>query len=327
MKILVVFTGGTIGSTVSDGWIAPTDEMKYLLIKKYREITGDDTEFATLNPYTILSENLSSEHLNILTDAVVSNIALYDGIIVTHGSDTLQYSASALAYAVGCESVPVVLVSSNFPLEDERANGIYNFIGAVEFIKSQTGRGVFVSYRNKTGPVQIHRATRTICHMEANDELYSIDNEPFAYFENSIIINENYKKSGYSSLLNNAFYCENPGILVVNVLPGECYDYDLSQYKAVIFRPYHSGTLNTSSEKLKNFCERAKNRRIPAFLVNASVGTTYISSKEFDDMGLTVLPMCSFPAIYMKVWLGINKNLPIVDFVTNPISEELYSRI
>ena len=105
-------------------------------LKKYSEISLDNTEFATLNPYTILSENLSSEHLNILTDTVVSNIALYDGIIVTHGSDTLQYSASALAYAVGCESVPVVLVSSNFPLEDERANGIYNFIGAVEFINN-----------------------------------------------------------------------------------------------------------------------------------------------------------------------------------------------
>ncbi len=327
MKILVIFTGGTIGSAVSDGWIAPTEEMKYLLIKKYREITGDDTEFSTFNPYTILSENLSFENLNILTDAVVSNIDSYDGIIVTHGSDTLQFSASALSYATGCKSAPVVLVSSNYPIEDERANGIDNFIGAVEFIKSQIGRGVFVSYRNKTGPVQIHRATRTICHMEAADELFSIDSEPFAYVDNNIIINEKYKESGWTLSVKNAYYCENPGILVVNVLPGESYDYDLSQYNAVIFRPYHCGTLNTSSEKLKKFCKRAKNSRIPMFLVNAPVGTTYISAKEFEDLGITVLPMCSFPAIYMKLWLGISQNVPVVDFVLNPISEELYNRI
>jgi L-asparaginase len=47
---------------------------------------------------TTVKENLSSD---------------YDGIIVTHGTDTLGYSAAALAYALGNGTVPVCLVSSN----------------------------------------------------------------------------------------------------------------------------------------------------------------------------------------------------------------------
>ncbi len=308
MKILVIFTGGTIGSAVSDGWISPTAEMKYRLIEKYREITGDDTPFDTFSPYTILSENLSAENLNMLIDAVVSNINSYDGIIVTHGSDTLQYSASALAFAVGCESTPVVLVSSNYPIDDERANGIPNFIAAVEFIKSQKGSGVFVSYKNRYGSVQIHTATRTISHKEADDEVFSIDSEPYAYYDDEITLNENYRASEYSEPLKNAFFNDDSGILVVNVLPGEAYNYDLSQYKAVIFRPYHCGTVNTSSEKLKKFCKKAKECNLPVFVVNAPDGITYESSKEYETLGITVLPMCSFSAIYIKLWLLASKN-------------------
>ena len=149
MNILVIFTGGTIGSAVSDGWISPSDDMKYLLLEKYREKTGDDIEFDTLNPYTILSENLTAEYLNMLTDCVKKNISLYDGIIVAHGSDTLQYTAAALSLVLGNDIVPVMLVSSNYPLEDERANGTDNFIAATEFITAKAGKGVFISYKNK----------------------------------------------------------------------------------------------------------------------------------------------------------------------------------
>ena len=327
MKILVIFTGGTIGSAVSDGWISPSADMKYLLLEKYREITGDDTEFSTLNPYTILSENLSSENLNSLIETVSSNIDFYDGIIVTHGSDTLQYAGSALSYAFGCKCIPIVAVASNYPIEDERANGIDNFIGAVEFIKSQSGRGVFISYKNKDNPVHIHRATRTICHMEANDELFSIDSQPFAYFDGKITINKNYKHSDNCTFVKNAVFCENSGILTINVLPGESYNYDLSQYNAVILKPYHSGTLNTASENFRNFCKSAKIKGVPVFVVNAAEGVTYSSSKEFESLGVIALPMCSFPAIYMKIWLGVSKNVPLEAFVMQSVTEELHNYI
>ena len=322
MKILVVFTGGTIGSAVSDGWISPDEKMKYLLIEKYRELTGDDTEFDTLNPYTILSENLSAKNLNSLIKCVGENISKYDGIIVTHGTDTLQYSAAALSFAFGNNTIPIVLVSSNFPINDARANGVHNFIGAVEFIKSQAGRGVFVSYKNKNENTKIHLSSRIVSHTEAFDEIYSIDNQPFAVFSEKIAVNPDFSFSQSSTAVDNACFCEHSCILSVVAMPGDSFAYDLSKYKAVILRPYHSGTLNTESKAFADFCKKAKEKDVPVFVVNVHGGTTYESSKLYNDLGITVLPMCSFVSIYMKIWLAISLEKDIKEFVCTPVVNE-----
>ena len=322
MKILVVFTGGTIGSAVSDGWISPDEKMKYLLIEKYRALTLDNTEFDTLNPYTILSENLSAENLNSLIKCVRENISKYDGIVVTHGTDTLQYTAAALSFAFGSNTVPVVLVSSNYPINDERANGTLNFIGAVEFIKSQVGRGVFVSYKNKNENTKIHLASRIVSHAEAFDEIYSTDNQPLAGFDKKIVLNPEFNFSNSGKAVSDAYFCEHSQILSVVAMPGDSFDYDLSKYKAVILRPYHSGTLNTESKIFADFCKKAKEKDVPVLVVNVHGGTTYESSKLYDDLGITVLPMCSFVSIYMKTWLAISLEKDIKEFVCSPVVNE-----
>lgn len=322
MKILVIFTGGTIGSAVSDGWIAPSDDMKYLLLNKFREKSDTDVHFETLEPYTILSENLSSENLNVLIKCVRENVDSYDGVIVTHGTDTLQYTAAALSYALGYDSVPVILVSSNYPLEDVRANGLHNFIAAVEFIKSKCGRGVFVSYKNKNENTKIHVASRVVSHVESFDEIYSIDNQPFAVYDEKIILNPDFKSTESTEPVADAKFNEYSQILSVVAMPGDGFDYDLSKYKAVILRPYHSGTLNTASKAFADFCKRAKESDIPVFVVNVHGGTTYESSKEYENLGITVLPMCSFVAIYVKTWLAISLDKNIKEFVCSSIANE-----
>ncbi len=315
MKILVIFTGGTIRSAVSDGWISPSDDMKYLLINKFRETTDDEIQFDTLAPYTILSENLSAENLNMLIKCVRDNIDSYDGIIVTHGTDTLQYSAAALALVLGDDCNPIVLVSSNFPLEDKRSNGLPNFIAAVEFIKSGCGSGVFVSYKNKDENTKIHRATEIVSHVETFDEIYSIDNQPFAVYDHKIILNPKFKSIHSREPIAGAEFCHNSGILSVVAMPGDSFCYDLSQYKAVILRPYHSGTLNTSSTEFVSFCKKAKDMEVQLFVVNAPEGVTYNSAESFDDLGLISLKQSAFPSVYMKLWLAISLNEDICRFL------------
>ena len=325
MKILVIFTGGTIGSTVSDGWISPTEDMKYLLISKYREVTGDASEFETVTPYTVLSENLSALHLNSLISSVISNISNYDGIIVTHGTDTIQYSAAALSFALGSNSIPVVLVSSNYPLEDRRSNGLDNFIAAVEFIKSGIGRGVFVSYKNGMEATKIHIGTRLLSHNENLDYLNSFDSEPYALYDGRIIKNENCICTSEAYNLADSSFSEHSGILVIQSLPGDSFSYGFDGIKAVILRPYHSGTLNTSSECLAAFCERAKAAGISVFVVNVHGNITYETSKEFENLGVTVLPMCAFPSVFVKLWLVSGSNDAIKELMQQNIANEYHN--
>ena len=115
MKILVVFTGGTIGSCYNDGVISPDSSTRYKLIEMYKQ-NGGYAEFDAISPYTVLSENLNGEYFNLLYNSVKENINNYDGIIVTHGTDTLQYTSAVLSYMFGLCNTPIVLVSANYPL-------------------------------------------------------------------------------------------------------------------------------------------------------------------------------------------------------------------
>ena len=62
MKILVIMTGGTIGSAVKDGWITNDVAAKSKLFGK---VANSSIELTVSTPYTILSENLSANELNL----------------------------------------------------------------------------------------------------------------------------------------------------------------------------------------------------------------------------------------------------------------------
>lgn len=307
-KILIVFTGGTIGSTVQDGWISPNQKSKYLLLETYLEHNGG-VKFDTAEPYTVLSENLSADHLNKLTDCVCNNIGKYDGIIVTHGTDTLQYSAAALSYAAGSSCPPVILVSSNYPLDDIRANGHANFEAAVEFIKGSCGKGIYISYRNADGKVYFHNGINTITHREMDDCVYSLGLSHYASYDgNSIKINSEYplpEISPYGKL----GLIENPQILVIDSHPADSFCYRTDAYRAVIIKPYHSGTLNTANSNFFNFCEKCRQNNIPVYAVNIPDGVTYESSKEFESLGIIPLKNTSFCNAYMKTWIDISNDI------------------
>lgn len=304
MKILVIFTGGTIGSTVTNGWISPDSTTRYTLINNFKESYGEEIEFETDSPFSILSENLSAKTLKLLTDRVTDAVEKdYDGIIVTHGTDTLQFSAAALAYATGNDCIPTVMVSSNFPLDDPRTNGNANFKAAVDFIRGKHGKGVFIAYQNQGGPVKFHNALAAVDHLEADDSVFSIFGKEYAR-ENAEGICVTGKSAPCEKLP--VKFAEDSRILTIELHPANGYAYDPEHYKAIILRPYHSGTLNTDSVAFTDFCRRAKDAGIPIYAVNIQSGDTYASSKAFDELGITPLYNTTFADAYVKLWMQLS---------------------
>ena len=249
----------------------------------------------------------------------------FDGIIVTHGTDTIQYTAAALSFVVNAKNLPIVLVSANYPLEDERTNGNANFKGAVDFIKSKKANGVFVSYQNALDKdVEIHLGSLVVGHPEAMDNLFSLGGNCFALVnkDGEVTITQE-RPLRFSNGLDVKF-TPSPKTLVINSCPGDEFNYSLKDVKAVLIKPYHSGTLNTENKKFLSFCERARENGVPIFLCNVTGGKAYSSSKIYKDLSLTVLPFSAIPAIYVKTWLAVSLNKPIVEFVVNEISGEFY---
>ena len=302
MKILVIFTGGTIGSRIKDGWISTDSSTKYALIESYKADT--DISFETEEPYFLLSENLSAKSINLLMDHLYTALSKdFDGIIVTHGTDTLHFSAAAAHLAFASADKPIVFVSANYPLENKASNGDDNFEGAVEFIKSGVKSGVYISYKNPSGEHFIHSADKALGFSENDDSIYSLNKKPFAVYKNKKVTV--FGKPSLEVSVRTAF-CEFPNILVISTHPADSFAYSLENCNAVILRPYHSGTLNTENSAFKAFLERAKN--IPVFLVNAPEGTTYETTKEYEKLGIISLPHSTFAHTYMKIWANISES-------------------
>lgn len=309
MKIAVIFTGGTIGSVVSGKWMSTDDSAKFTLISNYKKVDSD-TEFITSSPYTVLSENLSAKELNLLQEELEKKLKEdFDGIIVTHGTDSLHYTACALENAFSNAGIPIVLVSSAYPLEDQRENGNMNFEAAAEFIKSRKASGVFVSYKNeKDKKTSIHIPENMLQHSELSADIYSITGKPFAEYDGEITLIDGEKKVKETSS-GVVMYSENSGILVIDSHPGDSFSYSLDGVKAVILKPYHSATLDTANKNLHFFCKKAKEKDIPVFVVGVKDGIAYESTKLFDNIGITPLPYGTFVSAYMRIWAELSRKV------------------
>ena len=304
MKIAVIFTGGTIGSCIKDDFIGVDNKMQYVLLKNYEN--DNEIVFDTSSPYSILSENLSAKELNLLQKEIAEKLSQdFDGIIVTHGSDTLQYSSTAIENAFGDCKIPVLFVSADYPLEDNRSNGFANFKCAVEFIRNKISNGVFVSYKNDDENItNIHIPSKLLGHNELNANVYSIDKSPFAQYDGNFTVNDVYSCKG-NGIVN---YSEDSQILVVSSVPADNYSYSLENVEAILFKPYHSATLNTSNEKLVSFCKSATEKRIPMYVLGAKSGTGYESTRIYKDLNINILPYGTFVSAYMKLWAELSNS-------------------
>lgn len=298
MKITVIFTGGTIACSNKNGALSPDGANSFTLIEMYRAVDGS-VEFETLSPYFILSENLGCGHWEKLSDCV-KNVRGSDGVIVTHGTDTLPYTAAYLGLKLGLCDIPVVLVSAAYPLSDSRSNGLDNFRGAVDFIRSGVGKGVFVSYKNSGENVRLHRAASVLPHQPYSDSVLSLRDNYFAEIVGGeVVLNPGFEEESFGDFSE----CKPNGkVLWLRAHPGIVYP-PVDGAKAVLLEGYHSGTLPTAREDFRSFCKAASTAGVPLYLTGSEEGFDYESKQAFDELGINVLPPMSPATAYVMLIL------------------------
>lgn len=146
MVLTVIATGGTIDCVREDGVlkVGQTDLTPY--------IGAHDK----ISPFRILSEDITFGHYVRLIAAVKS--VPRGGVLITHGSDTLPYTAAALAFCLADTTVPVVLTAADAPL-NEPGNARKNLDAAMRVIDSGVP-GVYVAYANAGEEADVYYGAR-----------------------------------------------------------------------------------------------------------------------------------------------------------------------
>ena len=293
MNILVIFTGGTIACSRSDGALSPDTDNSYALLQRF---DSADVHFTTASPYYMLSENLSTAHLRRLYDCLTGyDLTRFDGVVIAHGTDTLAYTAAYLSLRLGFCDTPVILVSAAYPLSDSRTNGFVNLNGALDFIRAGKGKGVFVSYQNDGENLKIHRGCLILPHLPYDDSIRSVFDMYYAEIvDGNVLRNPDFRESDLNVYPDRG---EDKSVLWLRAHPSMTLP-PLNDIDAVLFEGYHSGTLPTDDADFIAFCMQAREKNIPLYLTGAREGFDYASKQAFDKLGIRTTPPVSPACCY-----------------------------
>lgn len=129
-KILIIYTGGTIGMTETPEGLQPFD-FAHLMdnVPKISQLGYDigSVQFET----PIDSSNMNPQYWNQIVKSIADRYDDYDGFVVLHGTDTMAYTASALTFMLRNLRKPVVITGSQLPIGDTREDGTENLISAL----------------------------------------------------------------------------------------------------------------------------------------------------------------------------------------------------
>jgi len=188
----ILSTGGTIASKVDyrTGAVSPQFSTEDIL-EAIPEL-GAIANIKGKVVYSILSENMRAEYWRKLASEVYNEIENgAEGVIVTHGTDTMSYTAAALSFLVRTP-VPIVLVGSQRSSDRPSSDATMNAICAAKVAACSDLAEVVVLMHGSTSDdfCSIHRGTKVRkMHTSARDAFQSVNDSPIGtvYYDASDI--------------------------------------------------------------------------------------------------------------------------------------------
>ena len=127
-KILLIGTGGTIASELTASGLAPelTTRQLVALVSALTEICEIDcVELLNMD-----STNMQPRHWLQIAQCIRQNYDGYDGFVLTHGTDTMAYTAAALSYLIQACPKPIILTGAQRPIGSDTTDSKENLADA-----------------------------------------------------------------------------------------------------------------------------------------------------------------------------------------------------
>ncbi len=139
-RILIIYTGGTIGMVETPDGLQPFD-FSHLMdnVPKVGQLGYEIESVQFAHP--IDSSNMNPTYWGQIVKDIADRYDEFDGFVVLHGTDTMAYTASALAFMLRNLRKPVVITGSQLPIGDTREDGTENLISALEVAAAKDENG------------------------------------------------------------------------------------------------------------------------------------------------------------------------------------------
>jgi len=145
MRIALLATGGTIACRHTEDGLMPAlhaqELLQYITVRPGVEITARDV-------FRMDSSNIQPEEWSQLARAVDEAVQNCDGVVITHGTDTMGYTAAALSFMLLGLKKPVILTGSQLPMGAPLSDAEINLSCALEAACQGVG-GVYVCFARK----------------------------------------------------------------------------------------------------------------------------------------------------------------------------------
>lgn len=236
-NILMIATGGTIASKETGTGLTPqitSDEILQQVPGLSEICRVDAVQLMNLD-----STNINSCHWLAMAECVRQNYDAYDGFVLTHGTDTMAYTAAALSYLIQNNAKPVVITGSQKSIFYLDTDARENLRDAFLYAADDGACGVHVVFDHKVILGTRARKMRT----KSYNAFSSID-----YPETAIIRNQKlvyYLQERAEGTVQ--FYDTlDPGVFVLKLIPGmdaDIFSYLKAHYKALVIESFGVGGL------------------------------------------------------------------------------------
>ena len=319
-EISIVTTGGTITSKVDykTGGAYPLTKPEELL-EAVPELAKVVSVKNIQKPFSIFSEDMTPENWGEIAEAVAKelNSSGVHGVIVTHGTDTLHYTAAALSFMLKGLHKPVALVGAQRSVDRGSFDGNMNLVCAAHYCLSDIAEVAIVMHGKSDDDYCIaSRGTKVRkMHTSRRDTFRPINDLPLAKIfpdGNLVVTNTNHKKRTLGKVEADTKF-ENKTALIY-YYPGlspDILDYYVKQkYKGVIIAGTGFGHVLTQKENkkmewLSHIKDAVGSGMFVGMASQAIYGTTdplvYSSARNLQDAGVVYLKDMLAETAYVKL--------------------------
>lgn len=330
-RILLVYTGGTIGGTRSDSNVISSDIAPKLFISAIYESSPElreNVEIDHCTPVKKFSESMAPADWMTVAKEINKQLKEVDylAVIVAHGTDTMCYTSAALSYITFERSVPIIFTGSNTPITEHDSDGPKNFINAIFVARQKLPANVYVSFSGT--PLEdsyVHLGNR-VRKVRFDNDCFSSINVPYYGSVKKTFLGK--REFSHNNQFNDDLLFKNLSskfeprvkekVDCYSVYPG--FDPYIIEHRisknlvaGIILELYNSGTADTSSQKysLLSTLELARKNKIPVFAISQHIGSvamnTYKSSIDLKNVGVLSLKDMIREAAMTKLMLTLSK--------------------